>query len=342
VSSIKKNTPQEKTTYSLEVLLKLKKNCTEVPQGCDIPQELVVRTKSAPVLASVVSRGRSASTQTDSLETYQRNVQSLLNKLSPENFESISEKLKNTISAGLESLMEPENFLSSVVEVIFEKAVRESRYAESYSQLCVYLSQNLLSQNESSTSPSFKKLLLNKCQNEFETRSATQAPPNPAPSLSATSPTSDLDFEEIRNRIADRNNGVPQFIGSLFLRGFISEKIIHYCLRTLLTTDETDLLKFASLMTLIGKTIDHPRAKVLLDAYFVKIENFCKNKSPGTTISSRIRYKLIDLMDLRRNNWQSKNKSSSSSSLPTKPAALQLPPVKSDHVNKELNVQEGR
>jgi len=139
-------------------------------------------------------------------------------------------------------------------------------------------------------------------------------------------PTTGLDEEEIRNRQQDRNNGVPQFLGALFLHGLISEKIIHYCLKTLLTNIEIDLLKFAALMTLIGHSIDHPKAKVLMDVYFVRIEGLSQNK----TLPMRIRFKLIDLLDLRRNHWQSK-----------KGVQLLPPPVKSD-IHKQSNVQEGR
>jgi translation initiation factor 4G len=235
-----------------------------------------------------------------------------MNKISPENFQSITEKLTATIATAMENLPDPIKFLTSVVETIFEKAVREFRYAESYSQLCVTLSQALPQKDGAA----FKKLLLNKCQEEFETQ-----PREPT----AADDTSGLDVEEIRARLADRNNGVPQFIGALFLHGLISEKIIHYCLRTLLTLQEPDILKFASLLTLIGKTLDHPKAKILMDAYFAKIETITQNKA----ISMRLRFKLCDVVDLRRNHWQSKK------SMPMPP------PVKSE-VNKQVNLQEGR
>jgi translation initiation factor 4G len=235
-----------------------------------------------------------------------------MNKISPENFQSITEKLTATIATAMENLPDPIKFLTSVVETIFEKAVREFRYAESYSQLCVTLSQILPPKDGAS----FKKLLLNKCQEEFETQ-----PREPIPS----DDTSGLTVEEIRSRLADRNNGVPQFIGALFLHGLISEKIIHYCLRTLLVSlQEPDILKFASLLTLIGKTLDHPKAKILMDAYFVKIETMTQNKA----ISMRLRFKLCDVVDLRRNHWQSKK-------------SMTMPPVKSE-ANKQVNLQEGR
>jgi len=268
--------------------------------GSKIPPDLAVARVPKAVLAKP---------NVDSIESFQRNIQSLMNKISPENFQSISEKLESTILSAMDTLPDPGKFLMSVVEVIFEKAVRESRYAASYSLLCVELSQNLPQKN----GVSFKQLLLHKCQLEFES----------PPQLETPSVPSTLDPEEIKNRLTERNNGVPQFIGALFLHGLISEKIIHYCLRTLLSTDETDLLKFAALMTLIGKTIDLPKAKILMDAYFAKMESLCKNKA----ISTRVRFKLTDVVDLRNNHWQSKR--------------LQIPPIKSE-VNKQLNVQEGR
>jgi translation initiation factor 4G len=281
--------------------LQFKDKCTDVPVGIKIPPDLAVAKPHKAVLAKP---------NVDSIESFQRNIQSLMNKISPENFQSISEKLAITIKSAMDTLPDPGKFLMSVVEVIFEKAVRESRYAASYSQLCVELSQNLPQKN----GVSFKQLLLHKCQLEFESSPQLET----TPSLSSS-----LDPEEIKNRLTERNNGVPQFIGALFLHGLISEKIIHYCLRTLLSTDETDLLKFAALMTLIGKTIDLPKAKILMDAYFAKMESLTKNKA----ISTRVRFKLTDVVDLRNNHWQSKR--------------LQIPPIKSE-VNKQLNVQEGR
>jgi len=216
----KENPPRK--SYTVSFLLQLKDRCTEIPQGCSIPVELMIQVSTKPVQTTK----RNLKPSLDSLESFQRTFQSLMNKISPENFQSVSQKLESTIASGMDTLSDPVNFLSSVVEVIFEKAVRESRYAESYSQLCVFLSQKLPEKDHTS----FKKLLLQKCQKEFETSPA--APP----------PTT-LEEEEIRNRQLERNNGVPQFLGALFLHGLISEKIIHYCLCTLLTNFEIDLFK---------------------------------------------------------------------------------------------------
>jgi len=52
-------------------------------------------------------------------------------------------------------------------------------------------------------------------------------------------------------------------------------------------------------MTTVGKSIDHPKAKGLVDKYFVKVEALSANKA----ISSRIRFRLKDVIDLRKNEW---------------------------------------
>jgi translation initiation factor 4G len=299
VSPVKERPPIRSNTYTRDFLLKLKDKNTNVPRGMVIPSELIVApAKAAPAVLKPSGETR---------ETYYRNILSLLNKLTPENFSAISEKLISTTYSAMDYLDDSIQFLTSVVEVIFEKAVKEPRYADLYSQLCVSYSTH---PHYTPTTNSFKKLLLQKCQQEFE---------SPPQTIESTT----LDEEEIKNRLTDRNNGVPQFIGALFLHGLIGEKIIHYCLRTLLSGDESDLLKFASLMMLIGKTIDQPKAKVLMDAYFVKIESLSKSKD----ISIRMRFKLADVVDLRKNNWL--------------PKRLQIPPIKSE-VNKQLNVREGR
>lgn len=124
--------------------------------------------------------------------------------------------------------------------------------------------------------------------------------------------------------MTDRNNGVPRFIGALYLHGIIAEKIIHYCLKTLLISDEHAILKFAALMTLIGKILDKPKAKVLMDAYFAKLIIISQDKS----ISTRVRFILCDVIDLRKNNWNPKRQ-------------MQVLNVKVEP-HKQLNTQEGR
>jgi len=140
----------------------------------------------------------------------------------------------------------------------------------------------------------YRRLLLAKCKREFENK---QQIPEPNDSMSLGDK---LAIEEARNKLVERNVGVPTFIGSLYLCGLLNELIVHQCIITLLSTvDESDLNNFALLITTVGKSIDHPKAKELMDKYFIKIEALSASKA----ISPRIRFKLKDVIDLRKNEW---------------------------------------
>jgi translation initiation factor 4G len=57
-------------------------------------------------------------------------------------------------------------------------------------------------------------------------------------------------------------------------------------------------------MSTIGEMIDHPRAKVHMDFYFDLIQKLSENSK----LSSRIRFMLEDVIDLRKNKWRQRRK----------------------------------
>jgi hypothetical protein len=300
----------QKRIYSVDYLLQFQNNCTKLPSGSSVPAELL-----KPVQKAIFPIKSIRKTPMESEETLFRNIQSLLNKLTHENSKTIAEKLQVSITTAMESLSDPVSFIGKVVDLIFEKGVLEPRYSEEYCQLIVTLSSSLPPIEEES----FKKVFLRKCQTEFETKKVI-----PSSDGSITDPEQLIALEEARNRMIDRNNGVPRFIGALYLHGIIAEKIIHYCLKTLLITDEHAILKFAALLTLIGKTLDNPKAKVLMDAYFSKLNLITQDKS----LPTRVRFILFDVIDLRKNNWIPKRQ-------------MQILNVKVEP-HKQINTQEGR
>jgi translation initiation factor 4G len=303
----------EKRIYSVDYLLQFQNNCTKLPLGCSLPAEILKPVQKA--IFPIKSIRKETRPPMESEETLFRNIQSLLNKLSHENSKTIAEKLQVALTTAMDSLPEPLSFIRKVVDLIFEKGVLEPRYSEEYCQLCVTLSSSLPLIGEDS----FKKLFLRKCQMEFETKKVI-----PVNDGSITDPEQLVALEEARNRMIDRNNGVPRFIGALYLHGIIAEKIIHYCLKTLLIPDEHAILKFAALITLIGKTLDNPKAKVLMDAYFAKLNTISQDKS----LPTRVRFILFDVIDLRKNNWIPKRQ-------------MQILNVKVEP-HKQLITQEGR
>jgi translation initiation factor 4G len=88
----------------------------------------------------------------------------------------------------------------------------------------------------------------------------------------------------------------------------LTERIMHECINKLLgeyqNPDEEDLEALCKLMSTIGEMIDHPRSKVHMDIYFDLIQKLSANSK----LSSRIRFILEDVIDLRKNKWRLRRK----------------------------------
>jgi translation initiation factor 4G len=139
----------------------------------------------------------------------------------------------------------------------------------------------------------FKGILLNECQRVFQTG---------LDQISDETKTS-IELEELRSAQKRRMLGNIRFIGELYKRGMVIEIIIHSCVQHLLkdpqNPSEEDIEALCKLLTTIGKQLDNPRSKRQMDAYFQQIQTILTL----TTLSSRIRYMLFDLQDLRKNQW---------------------------------------
>ena len=64
--------------------------------------------------------------------------------------------------------------------------------------------------------------------------------------------------------------------------------------------DEENIEALCKLVTTIGAQIDHAKAKNHMDAYMSRMQALSTNQA----ISSRIRFLLRDVVELRQNGWQ--------------------------------------
>ena len=116
----------------------------------------------------------------------------------------------------------------------------------------------------------FRRELLARCQNEFERDQRDDEKVSAlmkAVSKAATPEEKkqlENELEEIISKARERSVSVISFIGELFKLSMLSETIIHECTVRLLksTSDEESLECFAKLITVAGKQMDHPQAKV--------------------------------------------------------------------------------
>lgn len=104
------------------------------------------------------------------LSLYELQVRGILNKLTPEKFQKLSDDL-----LGLE--LDSDKVLKGVILLIFEKALDEPKYSSMYAQLCKRLSEEAPNFEPPGQPCTFKLLLLNKCRTEFENRAQVPLPP---------------------------------------------------------------------------------------------------------------------------------------------------------------------
>jgi translation initiation factor 4G len=102
--------------------------------------------------------------------------------------------------------------------------------------------------------------------------------------------------------------GNIQFIGHLYKKKILTERIMHECILKLLQGQGTpapeDVECLCKLMSTIGREIDIPRSKQHMEVYFQRIKVFSQAKG----LESRLRFALQDLIELRENSWTERRK----------------------------------
>ncbi|XP_052066072.1 eukaryotic translation initiation factor 4 gamma 2-like [Mytilus californianus] len=171
-----------------------------------------------------------------------------------------------------------------------------------YAQLCHQLCEDAPNFDSSSSSvTTFRRLLLNKCQDEFENRSrATEAFDRKDGPLTPE--------EAEQYHLAKRKMlGNIKFIGELGKLEMLHEGILHKCIKQLLEKKKSvpirdmaeDFECLCQIMRTVGRRLDTSKAKSWMDQYFERIRSF----SLHVELPSRIRFMLQDIGELRANKW---------------------------------------
>ncbi|KAA1106796.1 hypothetical protein PGTUg99_004160 [Puccinia graminis f. sp. tritici] len=278
----------------------------------------------------------------DSPELVNRKVKALLNKLTLDKFESISDQV---ITWANKSEKEHDGrILRQVIALIFEKATDEAHWSEMYAKLCRKLMEKLspavkdenLSDglgNKVHGGQLFRKYLLNRCQEDYErgwskrdelaaaaagkaaddavkqaanekSRAEAEAEGKEAPSKEAEI----LSDEYYAAQKAKRQGlGLVRFIGELFKLNMLTERIMHECIKKLLsnidTPEEEDIESLSRLMMTVGGLLDHEKAISHMNVYFSRMATM--SQSPH--LSSRARFMIQDVIDTRNNKWVGRN-----------------------------------
>ncbi|XP_076038715.1 uncharacterized protein LOC143023929 [Oratosquilla oratoria] len=166
----------------------------------------------------------------------------LMNKLSPKNFDRISQQIAAFIA-------EHPNTADPAAELIVDFATRQQFYSQTYAQLCKMLTESMGEEIKKV----FKTRLVSRCQCLFEPREETEA-------FCENGNLSNEERAECElKKISCRKRYVAlcAFIAHLCLENLIPARRVAYCAQFLLKKrDETSLEAVCALLQAAGHKID--------------------------------------------------------------------------------------
>ncbi|KKA27142.1 hypothetical protein TD95_000406, partial [Thielaviopsis punctulata] len=256
----------------------------------------------------------------------QRKVKAALNKMTPENFERISEQIMAIASQSKDET--DGRTLRQVIQLTFEKATDEAHWASMYAKFCKRMLDNTSNEIKDDSirdkngavvtgGTLFRKYLLTRCQKEFERGWKVNLPKTKEGEQvagdSAAGEAVLMSDEYYAAAAAKRRGlGLVQFIGELYKLGMLTDRIMHGCIRGLVDfngePDESEIESLSKLLTTIGGALETSansplgRNTVLMDAYFERIKSVIEMP----TLNSRLKFMLMDVVDLRKKGWKGK------------------------------------
>jgi translation initiation factor 4G len=222
---------------------------------------------------------------------------SILNKLTPDNFDKLSNQLAQYIAGSNREV------LSGAILLIFEKAIDEAKYSFMYGRLCLKLNDLATNfEDPNSKTTTFRRLLLSKCKGEFENRTK----------IVSTNEQDDLSSErsEYRDVFRRKMLGNVKFIGELFKLGMLHEAVVHQCIKQLLEKRRSlpelcdNIECVCNLLYTVGYLLDTDKAKSWMDKYFERMEVLSRTND----FPPRIRFMIMNTTELRRDQWRPRHR----------------------------------
>lgn len=258
------------------------------------------------------------STTEDTREDVLKKAMLILNKLSLTKFDKLSDEFINCgVGRDLECL-------TDAVGLIVKYAHEQQHFSSMYAGLCLKLANTPMEgiDDGPKKGKKFKKILLTRCQTEFETDIPTKI-------KHATEGITDkAEIEYHANLIKKHYLGHMRFIGELYKGDLISIKIMLFCLPALLKGENEELSNeideekvecFSKLMTVIGSSLERQSeamksvgkadaAQSLADCWRIVEVMAGKRKEKGPVVSNRIKFMLQDLLEMRSKGWITRRK----------------------------------
>lgn len=263
------------------------------PVGAQRSVPPLKRTESRWVPISILSK-QNKPVELTPIETVQLKVKGLLNKLTLEKFDIISDQI---IEYANKSREEREGrILKEVVRLIFEHLCDEPNFSQMYADLCRRMTEridpDLVDENLKTAEGKFvrggtlfRKYVLNRCQEDFDKGWKVSIHSEKGEPILMS------DEYYAAAKVKRHGLGVICFIGGLFKVNMITESAMHEHIQKLLTAEEEEekIESLCKLLTVVGKQLDHKKAKSHVDKYFARLEDILRN----TKLSSRMRFMIL-------------------------------------------------
>ena len=262
--------------------------------------------------------GKINATDPEEIETVTllKNVRAVLNKLTPQNYHTMLDQFRGF-------KIDSRDRLKRVIDLIFDKAVREPAFVKQYAGFCSELANIKVTEKDeegNSVDVKFNSLLIEKCQKTFYQKmysDITDLDARIAEIDECTDPEKKKELEEILDddkRISRKNSvGNIKLIAELYKLSMLNTKIMFSCFETLLGHEHEDYIEcLCALITNIGSMLSERSkgkndALKRFDSIFNKLDSIQKEEVEFE-VSSRIRFMILDLLDLRKNNWVPRRK----------------------------------
>lgn len=229
----------------------------------------------------------------------EKNVLALLNKISPENFHTIVDRF-----AAVE--LKDSEELSKVIKMIFQQVLRQPFYCETYADMVKKLQDRTIPFKNGVT---FKRLLINACQEEFENLSASLQ-------FATDGLTREEVFDEKKKR-KDRVLANMKFIGYLCLRKMIALRVIRGIVQELIAFEgssdefpqEEHVECALELVQAVGSSLDHLHQRqeghVLITQFISRLTHLKTSEVDGRRVyTKRVQFQIQDVIELRAANWK--------------------------------------
>lgn len=242
----------------------------------------------------------------------ERRTKSYLNKLTLEMFDKITDDI---LALATQSKWEDDaKTCRQIISLTFAKACDEPHWSFMYAQFCAKMCTQIsdeikdvnirLKNGECARGGDLaRRILLTTCQTEYEKGWSDKLPTKEDGTPLEPEMMSDEYYQMAAAK--RRGLGLVRFIGHLYTLNMLNDQVILLCLRDQSSNtkdpSEDSLENLAQLVNTVGERLEATeKNRAVLSFVFDNIQIILDN----VKLSSRIRFMLIDLQDLRANKWK--------------------------------------